>query len=99
MNEQDKATYERVREQVAKNIHEMGYLTYVSVWETLSEMLKEMYLAQADQILHLPGVAVLADDQTIPIEPEDLSSQEHYGWSVARNQFTGYGWKRTVKRD
>ena len=69
MNEQDKATYERVREQVAKSIHvteRLLYSYFVSEWEDIPERDKRIYLTQADQILHLPGIAVLADDQTLP---------------------------------
>ena len=109
MNEQDKATYERVREQLLAAGEDLirAYQSRVDGLITAQDFHAAVERFPT-QILHLPGVAVLADDQTLPAwlaittrsykdSTEVGESALGRGYRNGQSDMFHAGWKRTVK--
>jgi len=68
MNEQDRATLARVRDDIAKAMFRTRWHTHT--WKEISQARKNEWLGYADAILAIKGVVVLSDDQREPNYPD-----------------------------
>ena len=62
---EEEAIYQRVREEIAKIIGE-HYLKDNFYDDSVTDFDREEFRKKADQILAIPGIAILDDDQSLP---------------------------------
>ena len=87
--------YMRVREEIGKYFCELlGFK-----WEWIGETDKERHREQADSILEIKGVAILADDQTPPKEnfPYILKDTSLAYWDRGQLDTINAGFKKVVE--
>jgi hypothetical protein len=58
--------YERVREDVSKEIRDASGFLESLEWNDLDEQDKDIFRGEADKILSIKGIGILRDDQTLP---------------------------------